>query len=181
MLFDFSDKSEHVCQSSHCYELTMYLTMQDSAFLVKCYYKFDSNKKLHLQWYHSVRGIFQVLMTPHCLRKMMAKFAGIVCNLLHLKGEGKNALAVEKATMDSTHNACSVRAVTRRMDVSWSIVYKIISKVLQFYLYKIIHNQEFQQNILLQENLCLWNPVHWWKWTNIGHGILCGQIRPTLI
>ena len=32
-------------------------------------------------------------------------------------------LAVEEATMESAHSTCSVCAIARQMDLSWSIVY----------------------------------------------------------
>ena len=35
--FDFSDKNKPICQSSHHYKLTVSLTTQDCAFVVKCY------------------------------------------------------------------------------------------------------------------------------------------------
>lgn len=174
----------------------MAVTMQDRAFLVKCYYECDSNERRALQRYRSVRGIRRGPMTPQGLRKMMAKFEAT--GLLSVApGRGRKpasveteevvALAVEEATMESTHGTCSVRAVARRMDVPWSTVYKIVRKVLQFYPYKIKHVQELQRNdpaaresFALEFLARMEVDEHWpWNilWTDEAHFYLNGDVN----
>ncbi|GBL84631.1 hypothetical protein AVEN_191091-1 [Araneus ventricosus] len=100
--------------------------MQDCAFLVKCYYECYSNEQRVLQKYRTIRRIRQGPMTPLGLRKMMAKFeaTGLLSvtpvrgmKLVSVETEEAVALAVEEATMESTHGTCSVSALTRRADL----------------------------------------------------------------
>ena len=99
--------------------------MQDRAFLVKCYYECDSNERHAVQRYRSVRGIRRGPMTPQGLRKMMAKFEA-TGSLSVAPGRGRKpasaeteevvALAVEEATMASTHGTCCRTSNGRTME-----------------------------------------------------------------
>ena len=50
--------------------------------------------------------------------------------------------------MKFIHGTFSVRVVACQVDALWYMVYKNVHKILQFYPYKIMHNQEFQHNDL---------------------------------
>ena len=60
-----------------------------------------------------------------------------------VKTEEVIGLTIEVPIMECMHGMCSIHAVADRMKMLWSTVYKTVSKILQFYPYKIKHVQEF--------------------------------------
>lgn len=92
-------------------------------------------------------------------------------------------LAVEEAEIENTEGTFWDHVIARRMDVLWDSVYKIVHKVLQFYLYKIKHVEELQpaSNLLhpaSREFFALeLNSLHGQKWMSIGRLTIWGQMR----
>ncbi|GBM61996.1 hypothetical protein AVEN_199302-1 [Araneus ventricosus] len=87
-------------------------SMQELAFLVKCYYECNSNERRALLKYSRVRRIHRGPMTPQGLRKMMVKFeaAGLLSvapgwgrKPVSVETEEAAAITLEEATMESTH------------------------------------------------------------------------------
>ncbi|GFW91751.1 DUF4817 domain-containing protein [Trichonephila clavipes] len=133
----------------------MAVTLPERALLVKLFYESKGNAAAALRELRRLKNLRKGPLFPQALKRMIALFEK-TGHLGVQPGRGRKstrsdvvedvATAIVDQSMDNVIGCSRAHAVSRHLGVPYSTVWNVLRKVVQFFPYKIRHNQQLMAN-----------------------------------